>query len=211
MVVDIIEGYRALIASLPQPFGGFLNIFLFSILILSYYIFVWKFHKVIGTKNILKIDLKEKDNDSFGKKFEASFLYFVKYIVIVPLLIFFWFAILTIFLILFTNTLEAQQIITIAAIVVASVRLSAYIPNYGETIAREIAKLLPITLLIISLLNPNLLDFNRITTQISQITGSFTLILSYLIFIIVLEILLRFFEFFLDLLGLGEDGEEKED
>ena len=203
---DLIESYRAFISSLPQPFGGFLNIFLLTIFVLFYSVFIWKAHKIIGTKNILQLNLNKYNTSKhplFSKFFAVCF-YFLEYIIIVPLIIFFWFAILCFFMILFTENLEATTIITISVVVIAAIRLAPYLPGYGETLSRKIAILLPLNLLAISLLSPEILDFSRVINQLDKIQGSVSLVFSYLLFIVVLEMLLRFFEFILDILGLGD-------
>jgi len=87
--------------------------------------------------------------------------------------------------------------------------MTSYIPRYGEKLAKEIAKLLPFTLLAISLLEPGFFNFERVIEQLSQIPGLFRQILNFLAFIIALEILLRFFDFLFSLMGLEDPIEAK--
>ena len=92
-----------------------------------------------------------------------------------------------------------------AAIIVAVVRLSCY---YKEDLAKDLAKLLPFTLLAIALLNQNFFDLEKILNNISALPSFFNKIIIYLALIIALEIILRFFDFIFSLFGLEEVNTE---
>jgi hypothetical protein len=206
VTLQIVDTYRSVVSSMPLGLQSFVSLFLVVFLMVVYSVFVWKLHKFIGTKNIFELNLKRFNKSEHP--FIASLLYFLEYIIILPILIFFWFAIFGIFLILVME-LDLKTILFISAAVIATVRIAAYIPGYGEALSREIAKLLPLNLLAIALLTPDFFDVERIIGNLSHIGEFFSLILSYLAFIIILEILLRFFELFLDLLGIKDTKEEE--
>ena len=210
VVFQILDTYRSVVSSMPLGLQSFVSLFLVVFLMVGYSVFVWKLHKVIGTKNVFGFNLRKYNKSEHS--LVGSALYFLEYIVILPILIFFWFAIFGIFLILVME-LDLKIILFISAAVIATVRITAYIPGYGEALSREMSKLLPLTLLALALLTPDFFDVERILGNIAHIEEFFSLILSYLAFIIILEILLRFFELFLDLLGLKDtaDKEEKEE
>jgi hypothetical protein len=75
---------------------------------------------------------------------------------------------------------------------------------YNEDLSKDLAKLLPFTLLAISIINPKFFDINRIFNNLSEITGFFNEIIIYLAFIIILEMILRFFDFIFSLFGLED-------
>jgi len=200
---SIVEGYNIFISSLPNGAQSFVNLFLLVILVFLYAFFIWKFYRFVANKNILGLDLNQynKTNHSFFTKLFAGGLYFIEYIIILPFMIFFWFAIFTLFLILLTNNLEVGMVLTIAAVIVAAIRLACY---YKEDLAKDLAKLLPFTLLSVALLNQTSFNFERILANFSTIPEFFNKILIYLLFIIILEIILRFFDFIFSLFGLEE-------
>jgi len=138
----------------------------------------------------------------------SSLFYFLEYIILLPFLIFFWFAVFTFFLIVLAQNNNLSQILLLSATVVGAIRVTAYIPNYGEKLSAEIAKVLPITFLALTVLNPNsFLEINYITNIInifSQLTSYLSSIFHYLIFIVILEVLMRFFDFIFSLFGLEE-------
>ena len=60
------------------------------------------------------------------------------------------------------------------------------------------------------MLTPGFFNLERILENFSLLSGFFDKVIAYLIFMIVLEIVLRFFDFIFSLFGLEEEGEEKE-
>ena len=75
---------------------------------------------------------------------------------------------------------------------------------YKKDLSKEIAKLLPFTLLAFFILDIVSFKFERVITHITQIPSFISSILIYLGFIILLEIVLRFFVFIFSLFGLEE-------
>lgn len=205
--IQLFEFYKEFIASLPPLAGNFFNFFILVLVIVIYSMFIWKFYKFIAKKNILGLDLNKYNKSSnpfFAKVFAGTF-YFVEYIIILPFLIFFWFAIFTFFFI-FLSELEIQTILIASATIVAAIRMTSY---YKEDLSRDIAKLLPFMLLATSILTPGFFNIERIFTHFDRLPNFFGNIAYYLIFIIFLEIILRFFDFIFSLFGL-EESEEAE-
>ena len=204
---SIIEIYNAFISSLPIWAQNFVSLFFLIVLVFLYALFIWKFYRFIATKNIFGLDLNQynKTSHPFFTKLFAGGFYFLEYIIILPFIIFFWFAIFTFFLILLTDNLEIGTLLTVAAVIIAVVRLSCY---YKEDLAKDLAKLLPFTLLAIALLNQNFFNFEKILNNLSALPSFFNKIIIYLAFIIILEVVLRFFDFVFSLFGLEEVQEK---
>jgi hypothetical protein len=206
----ITTAYNEFLTSLPNWAQNFMNLFLLVLLVFLYAMFIWKFYRFIATKNIFGLDLNKynhSDSPTITKILAGGF-YFLEYLIILPFVIFFGFAIFTIFLIFLTDSLEVSTLLTISAVIIAVIRMSCY---YNENLAKDLAKLLPFTLLAISLVNPNFFDFNRILGNITELPSFFNKIIIYLAFIIGLEIVLRLFDFIFSLFGLEDAGEAKED
>ena len=202
VALGLVEAYKSIVSAAPVQFQNFISLFFIVVLMVIYSVFVWKLDRLIGTKNIFSLNLNQYNTSKH--KFLTATLYFLEYIIILPIIILFSFAVFSIFLILVIQ-LDLSAILFISAAVVATVRVATYIPKYGEHLAREIAKLLPFTLLAIALLAPGFFDIERILGNINRLGEFFSLALSYLLFIVILEILLRFFEFLLDLIGLKSE------
>ncbi len=166
---QLFQEYEIFISTLPQLIQNFLNLFLFVLLIVIYSIFIWKFYKFIGTKNIFKFDLNKynKSKHPLLTKIIAAGLYLLEYILVIPFIIFFWYAIFTFFLILFVEEAVAiSTILFISAVAIAAIRMSSYLPKYGENLAKDLAKILPFTFLAVSVLNPNI--FTNIIGKLSE-------------------------------------------
>jgi hypothetical protein len=199
---QLTEAYLGFISSLPPFFQSFFNLFFLALLVFLYAVFIWKLHKFISTKNILNLNLDRYNTAEhpFLVKLIAIGLYFLEYIIILPFLVFFWFAVFGLFMIIFTN-LEIDFILIVSAVIVAAIRITAY---YKESIAKEVAKLLPLNLLAIALIVPGFFEFERVLSNISLIPDFFSQILSYMGFIIILEIILRFFDFVFSLFNIKD-------
>jgi len=207
----LVGAYAGFISSLPLFFQNFFNLFFLALLIVIYAVFIWKFHRFIGTRNIFNLNLNKYNTSEHPTiaKIVAGFLYLLEYIILLPIIIFFWFAVFTIFLIFLTEDLQVSAVLTLSVTIIAAIRMCSYLPNYGENVAREVAKLLPLTLLAVSVVNSGFFDFERIIGQLTQLPAFFDLILNYLLFIIILEIILRFFEFVFSFLELEEEEPEE--
>lgn len=206
---EVLSAYNYLISSLNPAVGRFVNLFVVVLLILLYSMFVWKIHKIVSRKDFLKLNLHERAEET-GKvtRFSSAALYFLEYLVISPFLIFFWFMAFAFFLIIFTEGLSITSILVVSAATVSAIRMTSY---YNESLSRELAKLLPFNLLAASLiLGQDFFSVERIISQIQEIPTLKNVILSYLIFIIIIEAVLRFFDFTFSIFGIEEEGEEIE-
>ena len=199
--------YEEFINSLPQHYGIWINLFIFTVLITLYAVFIWKFYRFLAQKDIIKLNLKQYSRSEHPvlKKILASILYFIEYVIILPFLVFFWFAILAIFLILLSKEQTVQNILLISSAVVASVRMTSY---YKEDLSRDLAKMFPFTILVVFLLSPNFFSLPQVISKFLQIPLLLQNILYYLVFIIGLEIILRFFEMIFSI-GKTEEIEEE--
>ncbi|MFH1608273.1 MAG: hypothetical protein ABIA78_04015 [archaeon] len=210
---SILETYTALVLTLPQWAQSFINFLILVLIIVAYSIFVWKLYRFISKKNPLGLDLNKynKTQQPSLSKITNATLYFAEYILILPFIIFGAFMCFTFFLVALSQSEEITKILVISATVIAAIRITAY---YKESLSQELAKLLPFTLLAISVLNPNFFSethhLERIITQINQIPDSFDQVIYYLIFIIILEIILRLFDFIYSLFGFETEVVDEE-
>ncbi|MEN7981836.1 MAG: hypothetical protein ABFQ65_00110 [Nanoarchaeota archaeon] len=212
-----LDAYNSFIEILPLWVQNFISFFLLVLLIVAYSIMVWRFYQFVSKKNPLGLNLNEKykpNEHSFGTRFVVGLLYFVEYILILPLLIFLIFGIFTLFLIVLSSSEDVSQILIISATVIASIRITAY---YNEKLSQEIAKILPFMLLAVAVLNPTTFTqvqyIEKIFNHLINIPNFLSQIWSYLLFIIIIEITLTFFDLIFSLFNLHEPekAEEKEE
>ncbi len=205
---EAISIYESYVSSLPQTFQEFLRLFILVVLIVVYVSFIWKFHKFIGTKNIFGFNLNKynKSSHPFFTKILAGIFYIIEYILLVPFIVFFWYAIFTFFLFfLAEENIPLNTILLVSVIAVASIRMCSYIPKYGEIMAKELAKIIPFTFLAVSIFNPLILTefIAKSASRINEIPLFVSGIFNYIIFITIIEVILRFFEFIFEIFGLN--------
>lgn len=206
----ISEIYNQVFLSLPLGFQNFLNILFLIVLVTIFCIFVWKVYTMMAKKNIIKLDLNKYNKSSHPvlvKILEAIF-YLLEYMIILPFLVFSWFAVFTFFLLFLTKGLEVQTVLLISTVVVVAIRATAY---YREELSRDLAKLLPFTLLAVSMTEKGFFNFQEILGKITQLPSFFGSILSYILIIVALEIVLRAFDLLLYTLGLKDFSEDSDE
>ena len=206
----ILKTYAELVAFFPVYVQSFINIFLLVLLIVVYSVLVWKFYRFIGKKNLIELNLNQYNQTGhpFLIKFLAGFLYLIEYIIILPFIVFIWLAGFASFMILLSD-LEIQTILFISVTIISAIRMTSYIPKNGEEISKEIAKILPYTLLAVFVLNPDFFDFARVLNQISQLPTLYGNIALYVSFIFGLELILRIFDLIFKALGLHDEKDEE--
>ena len=207
--VILSDLYKVFNSALPSWMQSFAGVFFLSLLIVIYAVFVWKFYRYVARKNILELNLKKYNTSEHPIFSKASgiFFYLVEYIFILPFLIFFWFGIFTVFLVFLNESLSTSAVLVVAAAIIGAVRMTAY---YNEEAAKEIAKFLPLMLLAISILNPSFFNIERIFSTLAEIPTLIGSASIYLIFIIVLEVILRTFDFLFSLMGINSEKEKEE-
>ena len=212
ITTGILRAYDLLNSALPPWAQSFINLFMLVLVVVIYSIFIWKFYKFISKKNPLGLNLNRynKIEHSFFSRVIAGILYFAEYILILPFFVFIVFSVFTFFLILLTQGQDVSQVLIISAVIIAAIRMTSY---YKEELSQDIAKMLPFTLLAVAALNPNTFSQSEslatILNHFSQLPSFIGDIRFYLLFIIILEIIMRFFDYVFSLLDIGEFGEEK--
>jgi len=183
-VLDTIQRF------IPPQYLPLLAAFFAAILIALYSILTWKFYRFIARQDILSLNLSrynQSEHPILSKLF-AMILYLIEYIIILPLVIFVWFSVFTIMLLILSENLDINQILLITASIVGAIRILAY---YEESLAEEIAKQTPLTLLIILISQSGFSSANKVVSNIIQIPSLISQISSFFILIMLLELVLR--------------------
>ena len=185
-----------------------LNLAFFTAVIVLYAIFVFYFYRFLAKKNIIELNLNQYNkysNPTLIKIFAAIF-YIVEYIILLPVLTFFWFSTLSILILVLAKGLEVKTILSIGAALVASVRITSYI---SEDLAKDLAKMLPFTLLAIAITTSGFFDISIFFSRISEIPSLFSDVPYYLLFIVAIELIMRIGEFFQSVFHASQATEEE--
>ncbi len=175
--------------------GFFLTLILFTGVIVLYSLLIFYFYKFLAKKNIIELNLGSHNKYETGAVFKivATIFYVLEYVIILPFITFLWFAILSILLVVLSEGLLIEVALLISAALISSVRITSYI---SEDLSRDLAKMLPLTLLGVALTRPGFFDMSALITRFSEIPMLFSDIFYYLVFIIVVELIMRFYEIF---------------
>lgn len=160
-----------------------------------YSIFIFKFYRFLATRDIFKLNLAEYSRSRWEdvKEIIVFFFYILEHIIIFPLFTFFWFLVLSLFIMFLSKDQPINIVFLFSMSIVATTRIASY---YSEELAREIAKTLPLTLLGIFLVTEiSYFSPDSALLAIKSIPLMWKTIVYYLFFIVALEIVLRIFLF----------------
>jgi len=200
--------YTAIYTQIPPKYMPYVILAFYTLMIAIYSIFIWRFYKFLARRNILNLNLSQynRTEHPFWNKLLASGFFLLEYIIILPILVFFWFSILAIFLLLLSKSQSVSQILIISAAIVAATRMTAY---YSTDLSKDLAKMFPFTVLTVFLLDPNFFSVEKTITRFSEIPSLLSHILGFLIFIAILEVVMRGLITVIDLFSSGEEGGEE--
>ena len=186
------------------------TIVFFTAVIVIYSIFVFYFYRFLAKKNIIELNLNQYNQYSNPAlvKFFAVIFYIIEYVILLPILTFFWFAILSILILLLAKDIDVNTILLISAALVASVRVTAYV---NEDLSKDLAKMVPFTLLAIAITTSGFFSIGNLLSRISEIPSLFSNVPYYLLFIVAIELIMRTIEFTQNTITLSKAEETEEE
>ena len=142
----------------------------------------WIYSEQLSKKDLFEIPKIHADKKL--KTMANKILYFLKYLVIFPLYAFMWFLIFSFFLFLLSSKRGIEEVMYFAIVIVAATRISAYV---SDKLAEDMAKLLPWSLILIFLLEPNAITFKSVMSSSGEFFSHIPKVAKYLLFIMVVE------------------------
>jgi len=155
-----------------------------------YSLLVFKFYRFVARRDILTLNLAKYNREKYAaeKKTLRTLLYILEFFIIFPVLIFIWFAGMSIVLIFISPGTALSDILLFSIGVVSAIRICAY---YNGNLAQDLAKLLPFALLAIIIIDFSTLSLETTRDILYKIPEHWETLLYYLSFTIILEIILR--------------------
>src|SRR3989344_1380120 len=170
----------------------YLELLIFTIGIFFYVVFIWFFYRILSKRDLFKLDLGKYEIPGTKwkgeKKAGSVLLYILKYGIVFPFYVGFWFAVLSVFMFVMTKDVAVRQIILISIAFVSAVRITSYL---NEGLSRDLAKLVHFALLAIFLIDPNFFSWDLLMNRLNTVPAIGWEILKFLSFCILLEWLLR--------------------
>jgi len=170
--------------------AGIKPLLLFIVGMTIYAIFVFKFYRFLSRRDILKLKTKEyyQAYEGFLKHTFRSIFYVLENLILIPILIFFWFAVLAILMLVISKSPSLEQILLTSAAIVAAVRVTSY---YNEALSQDLAKMIPFALLGVFLVDSTYLRIDQTIAAAKQVPHLMQFMLYYLLFVTLLEFVLR--------------------
>lgn len=166
----------------------------FSIGMVMYGIFVYHFYKFLSKRDIFSFNIGEKLSKakfkSTGQKKSVApraAAFIATKLFVFPFVIFLWFIGYSSFMFMLVQNLPSSTIFLVASGLIIAIRISAY---YNEDLSKDIAKLVPFTLLGIFLLNPQFYSFSETLERLLEIPSFIIQIASFMILAMIVEITL---------------------
>jgi hypothetical protein len=191
-----MAGVAEIFNGLTRVFNGEVHILLvilfFTAIIVIYAIFVYYFYRFLAKKNLIELNLNQYNqyqNPALAKFF-AGFFYIAEYIILLPIITFFWFITLAILILILSEGMEIRAVLLISSALVAAVRVTSYV---SENLSKDLAKMIPFTLLAIAITKPGFFAMSAMIERVSEVPTLFSNIPYYLLFIIGTELIMRIF------------------
>jgi hypothetical protein len=156
---------------------------IFVIAMVIYAVFIFKFYRFVGRRDIFHLRKKEKKGSGLH-----PVLYVFGWIFLYPFLAFVWFIIMSVLLAFLAKEQAVQNILLVSVALITAVRITAY---YHEDLSRDLAKMLPFALLGIMLVDITYFSFSTSLDMVKQMPALWETMAYYLVFLIVIEFVLR--------------------
>lgn len=187
------DAYANVSILFPGHYRDLFTLTIFALLISAYALIFGSFYRQISKRDLLNLNLSQykQSEHPLLKKIEALGFYILEYIIVLPFIIFLWFAALAFVLILVSEHQTGYQILLVTAATIAAIRILAYA---NQTLSEELSKLFPLTALTFFIFTPDFFSVERLLDRLVEMPFFFTNALYFLGFIIILEFVLRLFE-----------------
>lgn len=148
------------------------------LLVLWICLIIWAFSRQLSKKNLFTLDPGrfKGENPSRWVKMGSVALYIIKYLVLFPIYTLVWGILFVVFLVLLVSEDNYRNVVFFSTITIAVIRAIAY---FNEQYANELAKALPIVLLVTVMLDPEVLTKVTLSINFSELLQGDAVILSF--------------------------------
>lgn len=157
--------------------------------IVIYSLAIFKFYRFLAERDILKLKLAKKRGarEGFFGQVITILSYLLEHVVMVPIIVFFWFAVLAVIL-FFLSRNAPEHIMLVAMAIIGAVRITSY---HSEDLSRDLAKMIPFTLLGVVLIDSTYVSVAASLASLKEMPLLLDKAVFYLLFIAALELLMR--------------------
>ena len=156
-----------------------------------YAVFVFHFYRFVAARDMFRLNLSgrgEAGGSLPGDLFRLVW-WVVRFVFLYPAFAFFWLAVLTLVLAFLSEGRTLDSVLLIAMATVCAIRVAAY---YNEDLSRDLSKMLPFAVLSFFIVTADSLDAIGSLAALGEVSEHGDTIFYYLLFLVALELVLRF-------------------
>ena len=188
-LIKTFESPQTLLEQLSVDFGrdiSTVDLLSFSFGMVAYGVFVWHFYRLIARREIVSMTLQKYHTG--GKKLTTIIVYFAKYVIVFPLVVTAWFIAYSLFMFFLAPDIDQDLVFLIVISLVVAIRMAAY---YKEDLSKDLAKMIPFSLLGIFLVNTTLFTVDQFIERLDNFIPFIGKIAAFILFAIGVEAALR--------------------
>ena len=188
-ILKTFESPQLLLEQLSIDFGrgiSTIDLLGFSFGMVAYGVFVWHFYRLIARREIVSMTLQKYHTG--GKKSTSIIVYFAKYVIVFPLVVATWFFAYSLFMFFLAPDIDHDFVFLIVISLVVAIRIAAY---YKEDLSKDLAKMIPFSLLSIFLVNNTLFTIDQFVERLDDFIPFIGKIAVFVLFAIGVEAALR--------------------
>ena len=188
-LLKIFESPQSLLEQLSIDFGrdvSSIDLLGFSFGMVAYGVFVWHFYRLIAKREIVSLTLQKYQTG--GKNLTSIILYFARYVVVFPLVVTAWFFAYSLFMFFLAPDIDPDFVFLIVISLVVAIRIAAY---YKEDLSKDLAKMIPFSLLGIFLINNTLFTIDQFVERLDDFIPFVGTIAAFVLYAIGIEAALR--------------------
>ncbi len=174
-------------------FENLLPVVNFLIIITIYAVLIWHFHRFVATRDFFRFNSERFRFEGFIGKVRDVVVYLLEYAVIYPIFVFVFFIVFAFLLLVLSSSLSVDSVLVTSIALVSAIRISSY---YNEDLAKEVAKLFPLVVLSVFLVNPSFVSWPDLVGKVALLPSFVRLALQFVLFVVLLEWSLRFLRSF---------------
>ena len=175
-----------------------------------YGVFVFHFYRFVARKDIFRLDLQKHNQAKrpFLRKTTSVIFYVFKFLLLYPIFVFVWFAVIAGLLYLMSRNQSTDNVMLAAMGVVGAIRMCSY---YNVALATDISKILPFALLGIMLIDNSIIQIPSSTEGVREAALQLETVIYYLVAVVTLEFVLRMLSGIIGLIRGSRETDESEE
>lgn len=163
----------------------------FSLGIVIYGIFIFHFYRFLARRNMFGIDIEGRISGKYrssGEKVSAApriAAHIATNFLIFPIVIFVWFLVYSLFLFFMAQGVKPEIVFLVTSALVIAIRMAAY---YNEDLAKDLAKLLPFSMLGVFLLSPTFFTIDEVRQRLTEFPQFIIMMAVFIILAVIIEV-----------------------